>query len=306
MKWSSRAWASAEPSVGSVPAPSSSSSTSVPGPAASTIRMIERMWPENVDSDWAIDCSSPMSAKTSRKIGSRQPGAAGTCRPGLVHQREQPERAQRDRLAAGVRAGDDERGEAVAEADVDRARRGRSGPGGAPRAARPPARFDRLGAGRAHLAGELRLGRPRSRTGQGGERLAQRPGVRADERGQLVEDPLDLLLLGELRLAPGVAELDDDERLDEQRLAAPRRVVDDALDAALRVGADGHDVAAVAQRDDRLLERAAELAELTSVSRRRFSRSKATRTARAQAAEARRGGVEQLARRDRTSGRASR
>ena len=40
-----------------------------------------RMWPENVDSDWAIDCSSPMSAKTSPKIGSRLPDAAGTCNP---------------------------------------------------------------------------------------------------------------------------------------------------------------------------------------------------------------------------------
>ena len=53
----------------------------MPGPAASTIRMIERRCPENVDSDWAIDCSSPMSAKTSRKIGSRLPAAAGMCRP---------------------------------------------------------------------------------------------------------------------------------------------------------------------------------------------------------------------------------
>ena len=53
----------------------------MPGPAASTIRMIERRWPENVESDWAIDCSSPMSAKTSRQTGSRLPGSAGTCRP---------------------------------------------------------------------------------------------------------------------------------------------------------------------------------------------------------------------------------
>ena len=66
-------------------------------------------------------------------------------------------------------------------------------------------------------------------------------------------------LLGGLRLAPGVAELDGDERLDEQRLAAARRVVDDALDPAPRLGLDRDDVAAVAERDDRLLERAAEL-----------------------------------------------
>ena len=81
----------------------------------------------------------------------------------------------------------------------------------------------------------------------------------ADERRQLVEDARDLLGLGDLRLAPGVAQLDRDERLDEQRLAAARRVVDDALDPAPRLGLDGHDVAPVAERDDRLLERAAEL-----------------------------------------------
>ena len=81
MKWSSSAWASADPSVGSVPAPSSSRSTSVPGPPAATIRMIERRWPENVESDWAIDCSSPMSAKTSSQTGRRLPAAAGMCRP---------------------------------------------------------------------------------------------------------------------------------------------------------------------------------------------------------------------------------
>ena len=63
----------------------------------------------------------------------------------------------------------------------------------------------------------------------------------------------------DLGLAPGVAQLHDDERLHEQRLAAARRVVDDALDLAPRLGPDRDDVAAVAQRDDRLLERAAEL-----------------------------------------------
>ena len=77
----------------------------MPGPgAASTIRVIDRRWPENVDSDWAIDCSSPMSANTSRKTGRREPASAGHVEAGLVHQREQPERAQRDGLAAGVRA----------------------------------------------------------------------------------------------------------------------------------------------------------------------------------------------------------
>ena len=81
MKWSRSACARAEPSVGSVPAPSSSSRTRVSGPACSTIRMMDRRWPEKVDSDWAMDCSSPMSAKTSRKTGSEEPDAAGTWSP---------------------------------------------------------------------------------------------------------------------------------------------------------------------------------------------------------------------------------
>ena len=53
----------------------------MPGPARSTIRMIERRCPENVDSDWAIDCSSPMSASTSRNTGSTEPASAGTWSP---------------------------------------------------------------------------------------------------------------------------------------------------------------------------------------------------------------------------------
>ena len=53
----------------------------MPGPAASTIASIRLRWPLNVERLWAIDCSSPMSAKTSRKIGRRLPASAGTCRP---------------------------------------------------------------------------------------------------------------------------------------------------------------------------------------------------------------------------------
>ena len=190
----------------------------------------------------------------------RQPraGRGRQVQAGLVHQREQPERAQRHGLAAGVRAGDDEGREAVTESDVD----GHDVPGQT-RVARGQeddlrARR-RLRAGRAHLAGELGLGRPQVEAGQRAKRLAERPGIRADQRRQLIEDPFDLLPLGQLRFAPGVAELDHDERLDEKGLAAPGRVMDDALDPVLGIGADRHDVASVPERDDRLLERAGEL-----------------------------------------------
>ena len=70
-----------------------------------------------------------------------------------------------------------------------------------------------------------------------------------------------------------VAQLDGDERLDEERLAAARLVVDDAADACLRLGPDRHHVAPVAQGDDRLLQRAADLARVDQLSRRVRSRS---------------------------------
>ena len=45
---------------------------------------------ENVLRLASIDCSSPMSAKTDRNTGSRDPSAAGIRSPGLRHQDEQP------------------------------------------------------------------------------------------------------------------------------------------------------------------------------------------------------------------------
>ena len=74
--------------------------------------------PENVERLISIDCRSPMSASTRSKTGS---AASRGRRPqaGLVEQRGEPERLQRDRLAARVRAADDERAQA-AEVEVDR------------------------------------------------------------------------------------------------------------------------------------------------------------------------------------------
>ena len=150
-----------------------------------------------------------------------------------------------------------------------------------------------LGPDAVHVRGEGRLRGPQVEAGEGVERLAQGRPVRGHERGQLVEDAVHLRGLGDLRLPPGVAQLDHDERLDEQGLAAARRVVDDALDPRAGLGLDRHDVPAVAERDDRLLERAAQL--------RADERVQAPPQpvvgdphGRAQPAQARRGGVEQL------------
>jgi len=173
--------------------------------------------------------------------------------PGLVHQAEQAERPQGDRLATGVRPGHHERGVALAQPDVDgNDAAGQPGmPGGQQDDVEP---IGGLGPDRPHLARQVGLGRPEVEPRQRVERLPQVAGVGGHERGQLVEDPGNLLGLGDLGLAPGVAELDHDERLDEQGLAAARRVVDDALDPRPGLGLDRHHVAAVAERDDRLLE----------------------------------------------------
>ena len=177
---------------------------------------------------------------------------------GLVHEAQEPDGAQGDGLAAGVGAGDHERRVAVAEPEVDR-----DDATGEPGMARGQQHdlgpVGGLGADAVELGRQVGLGRPEVELGQRPERLEQQRAVGADERRQLVEDPALLLVDGRLGLAPGVAQLDDHQRLDEQRLAAARRVVDDALDLGPRLGPDRDHVPAVAERHDRLLERAAEL-----------------------------------------------
>src|SRR5699024_4356707 len=64
----------------------------------------------------------------------------------------------------------------------------------------------------------------------------------------------DFPLLFHLGLAPAVVQLDDIERFDEERLAACRCVVHDALDDTPGLGAHGDDVPAVPHRDDAFLQ----------------------------------------------------
>ena len=63
-------------------------------------------------SDCSRLCSSPMSARMWWKTGTLLPSPAGMCMPALGHQAEQAGRLEADRLAAGVRPGDDEQVEA--------------------------------------------------------------------------------------------------------------------------------------------------------------------------------------------------
>ena len=76
----------------------------------------------------------------------------------------------------------------------------------------------------------------------------------ADLRGELGQDAALLIPLGQLQLADFVVQLHHRQRLDEERRAGGRLVVDDGLDLALELGAQRDDVAPVALGDDRFLQ----------------------------------------------------
>ena len=175
----------------------------------------------------------------------------GRPQPRLMQERRDTERLQGDGLPAGVRAADDERAQ-VAEVEVDRHGRRRVEEW-MPRAEQP------------HLLGRLD-GRAVPAAGQGpaGEhdverscRLderRQRVCPRAGRRGEVAEDALGLLALGARGLGLAVAQLDDLERLDEERLPRAGRVVDDPLHAAACARLEREHRPAAALRDEVLLE----------------------------------------------------
>ena len=170
---------------------------------------------------------------------------------GLVEQRGEAERLQRDRLAARVRPADHERAH-VAQVEVDRDSR-------CPVEQRVPC------TDQAHRLRDLDgCAVPRPREGSARDRQVDRTarlderdeigGPEADSRRELAQDPRHLLALGRGRLREPVRELDHLERLDEQRLARVRDVVDDPLHAASRARLDREHRAPAALRDELLLE----------------------------------------------------
>ena len=74
-------WARAAPSVGSVPAPSSSNSTRSRGLTSCIISTMFVIWPEKVLRLCSMLCSSPMSANTCSNTASSVPRSAGTWSP---------------------------------------------------------------------------------------------------------------------------------------------------------------------------------------------------------------------------------
>ena len=97
--------------------------------------------------------------------------------------------------------------------------------------------------------GVARLGEGGVQRGQRLDDLIQLLGLVDHAVGQDAQDALDLLMLLELALPPIVGHVDGGERLQEQRGAALRLVVDDAADVVAVVGFDGDDVVARAHSD---------------------------------------------------------
>ena len=170
---------------------------------------------------------------------------------GLVQERREPERLQRDRLAARVRAADHERAQRP-ELEVDRH--------GRLRVEQRVPRLEQL-----HLVGDRHLGAApaarddpaRDREVDRRRRLDERDDrvrARADRRRQLAQDAQHLLALGARHLGVLVRHLDELERLDEDRLAGVGDVVDDPRHAAARARAHGEDGPAAALGDEVLLQ----------------------------------------------------
>ena len=177
-----------------------------------------------------------MSANTWVNTGTAVPRPAGGTIPLCASSATSAVGLEQHRLAAGVRAADEQGALAAVHLERERDHHRRLAPAAADAARRaaaaaPPA---------SHHLGHLTLHRDRvARAGHEvvhldahlqriGEDLARR----AQDRGQLAQHPQHLALLLGLRLAQRVAQLDRLGGLDEERARAGRLVVDDAAGAA--------------------------------------------------------------------------
>ena len=253
--------ASADPSVGSVPAPISSRRTSVRGPAASRKRTTLRRWLEKVDSDWAMLCSSPMSASTRRKTGMPSAVRGRHPEPRLVHEGQQAQRLEGDRLAAGVGAGDDQGlvAEPLAQAQINGHRIRDPGAGAAPRAARPrPRRPPAAPPSRSPPSRARAIHRSaRASAASEAPRAAACASTSRDSASRTFSSSSRRL---ERRLGPGVVQLHHGQRLDEQGRGRCALVVDDPRHPSLGLGPDRDHVAPRTLGDDRVSDGPGQLA----------------------------------------------
>ena len=173
----------------------------------------------------------------------------------LRHGVEQASRFQRDRLTAGVGAGDDQRVIFIAQSDIHRHdlflvdERV---------AGLVQLKANRIADGwhkRTLLDGKAGLGQQQVNFQHCVIAVAELRLQRADlcrERGQNAGDLL-LLLCAQLHDA-GIG-FDHGGGLDKDGSAGGRNIVDDAADLAAVLGTHGHNIAAITQRDDRVLQK---------------------------------------------------
>ena len=159
----------------------------------------------------------------------------------LRQRRDEAERLEQHRLAAGVRSGDEQRALVgihleIERHDVDALREQQRMPSVADREALARRRRASAGAQR-ELDREARARVQRVELDERVERREHRVAMRTQRVGELAQNALDLLELLGLELANAIAELDRRRRLDEQRAARRRRVVHDAADGAARLRA---------------------------------------------------------------------
>ena len=242
--------ASAPPSAGSVPVPTSSSSTSAGTCSARSIAAMLVMCAEKVLRLAEIDCSSPMSANSVRNTGSVEPAAAGMCSPAWAISASSPAVFSATVLPpvfgpvmSSTRAGGQQH-------DVHRDRRRRAALGGVLEAIDHGldeqrmagfAQLDVSGRGQQRLHGVHHVGEPGPRLQQiellgDGEAHPEVAGAVAEPIGERQQDAEDLLGLLLLERHDVVVDLDGGHRLEEQAGAAGRGAVDDARNRRLVLG----------------------------------------------------------------------
>src|ERR1051326_6995856 len=247
-KCSITAAASAAPSSGSVPDPSSSSSTSERSVALSSTRLRRTRYAEKVERCSSSDWSSPMSTWKASTIGMIVPSAAGTGRPLIAIATRMPVVFSATVLPPAF---------GPLMTNAVRSRSSCTVVGTTVRVAG--------GGGGQDVVGGKRCPRGADDVGEDGAGL-QRVELAAGVRGRedvafVVDDGLRdeagearaLLALLDQEVGEVVVQLDGRHRLDEERRAGAGALVQDAGDGVAMIGADGDAVAVAAQDDERLL-----------------------------------------------------
>ncbi len=227
---------------------------------------------ENVLRFAAIDCSSPMSAKTERKTGSRA-SAAGTNSPACAISALRPAvfsatvlppvfgpvtrstvigGIRRMSTGTGARAGTSPRAGRPASSSRSTTAGIRRGWRAPLSSSRPSVESDRRDARRETR--QAHLGLQDVELGGRVDRLSQLDRFGPEEVRQLPENAMDFFPLLLFERDDLVVDLDGAERLEVEAGAAARTAVDDSWNRRAMLGLDDQHVAAVAVADDLVLQ----------------------------------------------------